>query len=124
NVGVWPDQPRANPLRLYLESLDRFASMGPETLVLPAHGLPFRGLHLRVERLRAHHAERLNLALAAVAEPATAAEVLPILFTRDFDLHQFGFALAEALAHLHYLEWQGRAVRLVGPDGVHRFRRA
>ena len=44
-----------------------------------------------------------------------------MLFTRELDVHQFGFAFGEALAHLHYLEWQGRAVRLVGDDGLHRF---
>lgn len=123
NVGVWADQPLGNPLRLYLESLDRFAPMGGDTLVLPAHGLPFHGLHDRVERLRAHHDERLGRALEAVRDPATAGEVLPRLFARDLDVHQFGFAFGETLAHLHYLEWQGRAERLIGPDGVHRFRR-
>jgi glyoxylase-like metal-dependent hydrolase (beta-lactamase superfamily II) len=123
NVGVWPAEPRANPLRLYLESLDRFLTMGSETLVLPAHGLPFHGLHTRIERLRAHHDERLGRALDAAREPVTAAEVLPRLFSRDLDAHQFGFALAETLAHLHYLEWQGRAERFIGADGTHRFRR-
>jgi len=121
NVGVWPDQPLGDPLRLYLESLERFTPMGPDTLVLPAHGLPFQGLHPRVERLRAHHDERLQRALDATREPATAAEVLPRLFSRDLDPQQFGFALAETLAHLHYLEGQGRAARLVGEDGVQRF---
>jgi glyoxylase-like metal-dependent hydrolase (beta-lactamase superfamily II) len=121
NVGVWPAEPRGNPLRLYLESLDRFLPMNSDTLVLPAHGLPFHGLHTRVERLRQHHEERLGRALDATREPATAAEVLPELFSRDLDAHQFGFALAETLAHLHYLEWQGRAERLVAADGTHRF---
>jgi glyoxylase-like metal-dependent hydrolase (beta-lactamase superfamily II) len=121
---VWPDQPRSNPLRLYLESLDRFSPMDRDTLVLPAHGLPFHGLHPRVERLRRHHEERLERALEATREPASAAEVLPELFSRELDAHQFGFAFAETLAHLHYLEWQGRAERLPGPDGVQRFRRA
>jgi glyoxylase-like metal-dependent hydrolase (beta-lactamase superfamily II) len=124
NVGVWPDQPLGNPLRLYLASLDRFAPMGPDTLVLPAHGLPFRGLHPRVAYLRAHHEERLERALQAVRQPATAAEVLPVLFSRDLDPQRFAFAFAETLAHLHYLEWQERIARLVGEDGVHRFRRA
>jgi glyoxylase-like metal-dependent hydrolase (beta-lactamase superfamily II) len=121
NVGVWADQPLGNPLRLYLESLDRFPALDADTLVLPAHGLPFRGLHARIERLRAHHDERLERALEALREPASAAEVLPALFSRDLDVHQFGFAFAETLAHLHYLEWQERAVRAVGVDGVHRF---
>jgi hypothetical protein len=49
---------------------------------------------------------------------------VPILFRRDLDTHQLSFALGEALAHLHLLEADGRAVRLVDADGVHRFRKA
>ncbi len=123
NVSVWPDQPLGNPLRLYLESLGRFREIPDETLVLPSHGLPFRGLQARVTRLRHHHDERLARTLEAVGEPLTGAEVLPALFTRDLDLHQFSFAFGETLAHLHYLEWQGKARRLVGADGLHRFQR-
>ena len=98
--------------------------MDRDTLVLPAHGLPFHGLHPGSSGCAQHHEERLERALDATREPATAAEVLPELFSRELDAHQFGFALAETLAHLHYLEWQGRAERLAGPDGVQRFRRA
>jgi glyoxylase-like metal-dependent hydrolase (beta-lactamase superfamily II) len=123
NVSVWPDQPLGNPLRLYLDSLGRFGEMPDDTLVLPSHGLPFRGLQTRLTRLRQHHDERLGRGLEALAEPLTGAEVLPILFTRELDLHQFTFAFGETLAHLHHLEWQGRAKRLIGPDGLHRFQR-
>ena len=123
NVSVWPDQPLGNPLRLYLESLGRFHEMPDETLVLPAHGLPFQGLQARLARLHHHHEERLARTLEAVAEPHTGAEVLPVLFTRDLDVHQFGFAFGETLAHLHYLEWRGKVRRLVGADGLHRFQR-
>jgi glyoxylase-like metal-dependent hydrolase (beta-lactamase superfamily II) len=123
NVSVWPDQPRGNPLRLYLESLARFREMPDDTLVLPSHGVPFRGLQARLTRLGHHHDERLARTLEAIGEPLTGGEVLPALFTRDLDLHQFGFAFGETLAHLHYLEWQGKARRIVGADGLHRFQR-
>jgi glyoxylase-like metal-dependent hydrolase (beta-lactamase superfamily II) len=123
NVSVWPDQPLGNPLRLYLESLGRFHDMPDDTLVLPSHGLPFRGLQTRLTRLHHHHDERLARSLEALAEPQTGGEVLPTLFTRDLDVHQFGFAFGETLAHLHYLEWQGKARRLVGADRLHRFQR-
>ena len=124
NVSVWPEQPAANPLRLYLDSLERFRPMPPETLVLPSHGLPFRGLHARLGALRDHHDARLAEALDAIVEPRTAAEVVPTLFRRELDVHQLGFALGESLAHLRLLESDGRAVRVVGKDGVHRFRKA
>jgi glyoxylase-like metal-dependent hydrolase (beta-lactamase superfamily II) len=124
NVSVWPDQPRANPLRLYLDSLKRFRPLPEATLVLPSHGLPFRGLHARLDHLRHHHDERLAETFGAIAEPRTAAELVPVLFRRQLDTHQLGFAIGETLAHLHYLEAEGQAARLVGADGIHRFRKA
>jgi glyoxylase-like metal-dependent hydrolase (beta-lactamase superfamily II) len=124
NVSVWPEQPRANPLGLYLDSLERFRPMASETLVLPSHGLPFRGLHARLGFLHDHHEARLTDALDALVEPLTAAELVPILFRRELDTHQLSFALGEALAHLHWLEVAGRAVRVVDAEGIHRFRKA
>ena len=49
---------------------------------------------------------------------------MPTLFHRELDTHQLTFALGEALAHLRFLEEDGRAVRVVGEDGIHRFRKA
>ncbi len=124
HVSVWPDQPEGNPLRLYLDSLARFRPLPPETLVLPSHGLPFRGLHVRLEHLRIHHDGRLAETVDALAEPRTAAELVPVLFRRQLDTHQLGFAIGETLAHLHLLEGEGQVARLVGPDRLHRFRKA
>jgi len=124
NVSVWPEQPMANPLRLYLDSLDRFQPLPATTLVLPSHGLPFRGLHARLGQLRDHHAARLGEAVDALVEPRSAAQLVPILFRRELDPHQLGFALGEALAHLRFLEEASRVVRQVGDDGVHRFLKA
>ena len=124
NVSVWPDQPWSNPLRLYLDSLERFRGIGPDALVLPAHGLPFRGLPERIAELRTHHDARLAETLDAIIEPRSAADIVPVLFRRELDSHQLSFALGEALSHLHFVEADGRAVRVVGTDAVHRFRKA
>ena len=124
NVSVWADQPLGNPLRWYLDSLPRFAPMAADTLVLPSHGLPFRGLHARLDRLRAHHDDRLARILDALGEPRPAAELIPRLFPRELDTHQLGFAIGEVLAHLNLLESEGRVIRLPGADGVVRFQRA
>ena len=124
NVSVWPDQPHANPLRLYLDSLKRFRPLPADTLVLPSHGLPFRGLHDRLDYLRSHHDERLTETIDALAEPRTASELVPILFRRKLDTHQLGFAIGETLAHLHYLEDTGQAEQHVDGTGLHRFRKA
>ncbi len=123
NVSVGPENPFPNPLRLYLDSLDRFRPMARDTLVLPSHGLPFRGLHERLAQLRDHHDARLAEVLNALVEPRSAADLLPTLFRRQLDTHQLGFAIGEALAHLHFLESEGRVIRIVGNDGVHRFQK-
>ncbi len=96
----------------------------PETLVLPAHKLPFTGLHQRLGELAAHHRERLDLLLGACAEPKTVLETLPFLFNRQFDLFETYLALGESLAHLRYLIDEGRLRREKGPDGIHRYQRA
>jgi glyoxylase-like metal-dependent hydrolase (beta-lactamase superfamily II) len=124
NVSVWPDQPHGNPLRLYLDSLKRFRPLPAATLVLPSHGLPFRGLHDRLDYLRVHHDERLAATIDALGEPRTASELVPILFRRQLDTHQLGFAIGETLAHLHYLEAAGQAREEVDAAGLHRFRKA
>jgi glyoxylase-like metal-dependent hydrolase (beta-lactamase superfamily II) len=41
-------QPDANPMKDYLDSLARFASLPPDTLVLPSHEVPFLALHTRL----------------------------------------------------------------------------
>ncbi|MBI1733612.1 MAG: MBL fold metallo-hydrolase [Candidatus Rokubacteria bacterium] len=124
NVSVWPDRPRENPLRQYLDSLERFDPMDVDTLVLPSHGLPFRGLHARLAALRQHHDARLHETIGALAAPRTGAELIPVLFRRELDVHQLGFAIGEVLAHLHLLESDGAVMRLTGADDVERFRRA
>ena len=122
NVAVRPIDPWSNPLRLFLESIRRYLELPQDVLVLPSHGLPFRGAHARVAQLEAHHAERLaELQAACAASPRNAAEVLEILFRRKLDTSQIFFAMGEAIAHLHYLQYDGRLARSVGSDGVARF---
>ena len=124
NVSVWPDQPRANPLKLYLDSLGRFRPMRHDALVLPSHGLPFYGLHARLDYLRHHHDERLAETIGALAEPCTGADLIPGLFRRELDTHPLGFAIGEVLAHLHYLEAAGQVERRPDDDGICRFGKA
>jgi glyoxylase-like metal-dependent hydrolase (beta-lactamase superfamily II) len=123
NVGVWGNQPDANPLALFLDSLSRFEPCGGETRVLPSHDRVFEGLHARLAQLRAHHAERLLALHAACDRPVTAFEILPVLFKRPLDEHQMGFAMGEAIAHLHYLLAEGKVTREES-GGLRRFVRA
>jgi glyoxylase-like metal-dependent hydrolase (beta-lactamase superfamily II) len=122
NVSVMDMEPEADPIGLYLASLDRLSDLPADTLVLPSHGKPFRGLHARIAQLHAHHDERFAEVLACCAAvPRSAVEVLPVLFTRALDLHQTTFALGETIAHLNGLWLRGRLRRSVDAAGVFRF---
>jgi len=122
NVSVIDQEPEADPLPLYLASIERLRALPADTLVLPSHGKPFRGLHARIDQLKAHHDERYAELLAACAAgPKSAAELLTVLFKRKLDLHQTTFAMGESIAHLNALWHAGRLRRLKGDDGVYRF---
>jgi glyoxylase-like metal-dependent hydrolase (beta-lactamase superfamily II) len=124
NIAVWPATPDGDPLARFLASIAAFDELPPDTLVLPSHGLPFRGIPLRVGQLQAHHAARLaelEVAVRAAGEPVSAARVLPILFRRELDLQQHFFAMGEAIAHLNHLWHLGRIRRSVATDGAVRF---
>ena len=122
NVSVYDMEPESDPLALFLDSLQRYRPLPPDTLVLPSHGKPFTGLHERIQQLQDHHTDRLAEVLDACAQkPCSAFDILPVLFTRALDLHQTTFAMGEAVAHLHRLWFQGRLQRSTGADGVHRF---
>jgi glyoxylase-like metal-dependent hydrolase (beta-lactamase superfamily II) len=122
NVSVIDLEPEADPLRLYLASLERLSALPEPTVVLPSHGRPFTGLRRRVEQLREHHDERLAAVLeACAARPCSAADLLPVLFNRALDLHQTTFAMGESIAHLNALWLGGRLHRRRDGDGVYRF---
>ena len=125
NVSVYPTEPEANPLADWLSSIARLRALLPaDTLVLPAHGRPFRGLHARLDQLALDHRLKLDrLEGALAAAPRTAFETFGTLFRRPVGAGERQMATGEALAHLHYLEAEGRAERLAGPDGRIRFAR-
>ena len=122
NVSVHDVEPQANPLALFLQSIDKYLPLPEDTLVLPSHGKPFTSLHERVRQLHAHHAERLAEVMEACeAKPCSGADIVPIMFRRPLDLHQMTFAMGEAVAHLHLLWFEGKLLRTLDADGVCRF---
>ena len=125
NISVFAATPEADALRWFLASLDEMAREIPEeTLVLPSHGLPFKGIQARVMALHSHHEERLQaLEISCELAPKSAAELLDVLFNRTLDTHQTMFAMGEAIAHLNYLEQAGRLSRSIDADGVIRYSR-
>jgi glyoxylase-like metal-dependent hydrolase (beta-lactamase superfamily II) len=122
NVSVYDLEPEADPLSLFLKSIDRYLVLDEATLTLPSHGKPFRGLHVRIGQLKDHHRDRLAEVIhACSSRPCSAADIVPIMFRRKLDLHQTTFAMGESIAHLHLLWLDGQLKRSVGDDAVYRF---
>lgn len=122
NISVMASNPYGDPLGLFLASIDGFRLLPQDTLVLPSHGRPFRGLHARVDQLQAHHAERCEVLLDACrGKEKSAADLIGVLFGRELpDPHQNMFAMGEAIAHLNYLEHAGKMQR-IEENGLVRF---
>jgi len=123
NVSVWSIDPEGDPLRLFLDSIARYRELPRDVLVLPSHGKPFRGAHTRVAALERHHREKFEILEDTLrGRPQSAGDLLGVLFPkRKLDLHQTFFAMGEAIAHLHYLFYAGRATRELGGDGIMRY---
>lgn len=123
NVGVLPFEPEANPLEDWLGSLDRIAELPDETLVLPAHELPFYGLRTRATELQQHHRKVLDRVLTHCAErPLTVYGLSQRLFPNRPDTLDTIMAVGETMAHLAYLLAQQRVQRTLTAGGSHEYR--
>jgi len=118
NVSVWWNEPDGNPLQDYLRFLGSLDPIAEDTLILPSHDRPYRGLRHRAADLARHHDQRLDLAAGICRRPSTAIDVMNAMFQRKLDTHQTRFAVGEALAHLNHLVDQGRIRRTTGEDGA------
>lgn len=123
NVSVSGHEPEGNPLKDWLASHERFLDeLPPDALVLPAHNLPFKGLHHRLRYLVEHHEEHLiALEQACLENEPSAMDLLPVLFKRELDDSQVGLALGECIAHLNYLYHRGQLSRRVDEQGRYRY---
>ena len=125
NVSLWPQDLDPDPLGSFLASLEKLRAAVPATaMVLPSHNLPFFGLHTRLDQLAQLHEYRLTQIETACDRPRSAAELMPLLFTRTLDRHQLGFAVGETLAHLVHAASTGRVTRHERADGVWLFEAA
>ena len=118
NIGWHEDR---DPLGEFLASLDALAGLEID-LILPSHGAPFSGHRdwIRIE----HHADRCARILKLLeGEPKSAAEVANQLWERPLIPFHYRFAVFEVLAHLEYLERQGKAAQQTR-EGVQRWRAA
>lgn len=110
NVSLIPGDRDRNPLRSFLASLELLAQYEVER-ALPGHRMPFQEFAQRIDELQRHHARRLaELEQWLAAEPQHAYALCLRMFGQRIggNIHHLRFALSEILAHLHYLEEEGR----------------
>ncbi len=119
NIGVYPTEPDADPLREWLESSARFRTVAEDRhLVLPGHKQPFTGLPLRLRQMVENHEGALTRLNDLLATPKRATECFPALFKRAIGPDVAGLALVEAVAHLNHLLFRGEVRRSLSDDGA------
>jgi glyoxylase-like metal-dependent hydrolase (beta-lactamase superfamily II) len=107
-----------NALGDYLTSLDKVYNL-PVDIVLPGHRNFFKDLKGRVDELKEHHRERAAEVLEVLGSDTKTAYEIAGGMTWDIDcesweefpITQKWFASGEAIAHLRYLENEGRINR-------------
>jgi hypothetical protein len=105
-------------LKHYLASLDKVAGLQVD-LILPGHRRLIRNHDARIAELKQHHAHRLNEVLAILGGGPLNAFQVAARMTWDikadswdaFPVAQKWFATGEAIAHLRYLEEEGKLAR-------------
>lgn len=119
NVSVWPTEPLSDPLGDWMRSLeDLQARLPDDLLVLPSHGEPFRGVQARLAALLRGHSQALGRLERRLEAPMRAVDTFASLFARPVGDGLRGMATGEAVAHLNYLEREGRATRQRDAEGV------
>ena len=114
NITYWEEL--KNPLKQYLTNLEKVYTLDVN-LVLPGHRSLWNNHRKRIMELQEHHRNRLNEALFALEDgEKTAWEVAPYITWdigcnswEEFPSVQKWFAVGETIAHLDYLEADGRA---------------
>jgi glyoxylase-like metal-dependent hydrolase (beta-lactamase superfamily II) len=117
NISGWA-QENDNPLGDFQASLDKVAAYDI-TLVLPGHRNPIADHRRRIEELKAHHRARTKEVADILRRGGQTAYQVASQMTWDisysrweeFPVPQQWFATGEALAHLLYLEREGKIVR-------------
>ena len=124
NVSVHAMEPDLDALGIYLTSLRALRETVPaDVLVLPGHGLPFYGLHTRIDELIKHHGLRCGeIAVACRNRALSVAEILPFVFQRELDEHQTSFAFGEVLAHVNHMLGRGELALETDAGGTDRYR--
>ncbi|WP_093043113.1 MBL fold metallo-hydrolase [Thalassobacillus cyri] len=116
NISVWPGTSQ-RPLHEYFESLEKIREL-PINIAYTAHGNPIYHVKERIDELIKHHEKRLS-AMETLADHSTVYQIASAIFShRKLNPHQWRFAIAETIAHMHYLEEEGRVKHITDKHGA------
>lgn len=123
NIPLWLDD--RNSLKEYLVSLDKVYDLDIE-LVLPGHRNIFKNHKERIRELKQHHRTRLEEVIFILGKGKQnvfqiASQMTWDIGYKSWDLFppaQKWFAFGEAMAHLKYLEEEGKVKRDMGEQGM------
>jgi glyoxylase-like metal-dependent hydrolase (beta-lactamase superfamily II) len=123
NIMFWLDE--KNSLKEYLVSLDKVYDLDVE-LVLPGHRSIFRDQKKRIRELKQHHQIRLKEVISILGKGKQnvfqiASQMTWDIGYKSWDLFppaQKWFAFGEAMAHLKYLEEEGKVRREMQEQGI------
>jgi glyoxylase-like metal-dependent hydrolase (beta-lactamase superfamily II) len=118
NISRWAEAENEDPLRQYLKSLDKIIPFDIDW-VLPGHRTLFQNYRVRIQELKAHHEIRAAEALSILKNGSQTGYQIASQMSwditcnswDDFPPAQKWFAGGETMAHLQYLQGQGKIVR-------------
>jgi glyoxylase-like metal-dependent hydrolase (beta-lactamase superfamily II) len=103
--------PEEDTLADFLLSLERLKPVDVD-LILPSHGMPFSGHRVWIDETVQHHHDRCDEIHALLAgSPFTAYGLVSHLWRKQLSPINHQFAVLEVLAHLEYMQRQGRIQR-------------
>lgn len=113
NITCW--QQDRNPLKQYLASLEKIDVL-QISAVLPGHRRLMPGYHERIAELKEHHFKRNKEIMAILDDKPKNAYQVASMMKWDIDAESWSsfpiwqkfFASGEAIAHLRYLEEEGK----------------
>ena len=102
----------SNPLKSYLESLDKIDRLDLK-IIFPAHQELIFNPHERILEIKEHHQRRLNEIQEIIKDkPMSPLKVSNIHFGENLDEFNYMLALNEIASHLMYLEKQEKIKRI------------
>jgi len=125
NISHWSVDDLGNPLRNYLDSLDKIRNLDVD-LVLPGHRRRFKDLTQRVDELKQHHDRRANEVLSILKQDIHNTYQVASQMSWDltykkweqFPAPQKWFAAGEAHAHIRYLEGERKVIRHINDQQI------